>query len=66
MNNSTLSADDVTEEQAKAEIARMQVEIHALFAQIRRDREAGQKVAKRTDETMRRVNEGLTRLENRG
>ena len=65
MNNNTLSADDVTEEQAKAEIARMQVQIDALFAQIRRDREVGQQAAKRTDEVMRRVNEGLTRMEAR-
>lgn len=57
---------DITKEQAKAEIARMQMEIEALFAQIRRDREAGQRVTKRTDEVMRRVHEGLARLEARG
>lgn len=66
MNNKALSADDITEEQAKVEIARMQVEINSLFAQIKSDREAGQKAAKRTDETMRRVHEGLARLEARG
>lgn len=65
MNNNTLSADDITEEQAKVEIARMQVEINALFAQIKRDRELGQKAARRTEEIMRRVNEGLARLEMR-
>ena len=62
MNNNTLSADDVTEEQAKAEIARIQAQIEQLFEQMRRDREEGQRVTARTDATMARVNEGLKQL----
>ncbi len=65
MNNDTLSADDVTEEQAKAEIARMQMELGFLFRQIQREREASQKIKARTEATMMRVDEALTRLEAR-
>ena len=63
MNNKTLSADDVTEEQAKAEIARMQMQIDLLFEQIKRDNQESQKIKARTEATMMRVNETLTRLE---
>ena len=62
MNNSTLSADDITEEQARAEIARIQFQIEQLFEQMKRDREEGQRVTARTDATMARVNEGLKQL----
>ena len=62
MNNNTLSADDITEEQAKAEIARIQAQIEQLFEQMRRDREEGQRVTARTDATIARVNEGLKQL----
>ncbi len=62
MNNNTLSADDITEEQAKAEIARIQAQIEQLFEQMKRDREEGQRVTARTDATMARVNEGLKQL----
>ena len=62
MNNDTLRADDVTEEQAKAEIARIQAQIEQLFEQMKREREEGQRVTARTDATMARVNEGLKQL----
>lgn len=65
MINNTPNADEVTEEQAKAEIARIQVQIERLFEQMKRDREEGQLVTARTDATMARVNEGLKQLRSR-
>ena len=62
MNNDILSADEVTEEQARAEIARIQAQIAQLFEQMKREREEGLRVTARTDATMARVQEGLKQL----
>lgn len=56
------SVADMTEEQAKIEVQKMQVEIRALLEQIKRDREASDYLATRADATLVRVNEGLDRL----
>ncbi len=53
---------DMTEEQAKAEVEKMQIEIRLLLEQIKHDREASQHITARADATMARVNEGLDRL----
>lgn len=56
------SVADMTEEQAKIEVQKMQVEIRALLEQIKRDREASDYFSTRADATLVRVNEGLDRL----
>ena len=64
MNESAaLNTDEMTEEQAKAEIERLTREIQFLLRQIDRDYELGQQIKARTDATMARVHEALARLE---
>ena len=58
----TLDVDEMTEEQAKAEIERTKAQIEVLFDQMRRDREEGLRVTARTDDTMARVNAGIKEL----
>ncbi len=63
MNKSTIfDADDMSEEEAKAEIERIKKDIDLLFEQMKREREEGERITARTDATMARVNEGLKRL----
>ena len=61
-----LETDNMTEAQAKDEVARMMVEIRHLRVQIDRDHELGQQIKARTDATMSRVQDGLARLESSG
>ncbi|HVF09210.1 MAG TPA: hypothetical protein VNA16_00305 [Abditibacteriaceae bacterium] len=63
MNKSvTLDTDEMTEEQAKAEIERIKIEIQRLFDQMKRDREEGQIIAAHTNATLARINEGLKQM----
>ena len=63
MNKSTIyDSDDMTEQQAKAEIERIKADIDRIFEQMKREREEGLKVTARTDATIARVNEGLKQL----
>ena len=62
--NLTFDSDDMTEEQAKAEVERMMVEMRRLRTQIESDREEGRRIDARIDATMARVREGIARLQN--
>ena len=46
---------DMTDEQAKVEIEKMQIEIRANLAQIKRDREEGALISARTEAVMSEV-----------
>ncbi len=61
--NLTFDSDDMTEEQAKAEVERMKIEIERLFTQMKREREEGRRLDARIDATMARVHEGIARLQ---
>ncbi len=53
---------DMTEEQAKIEVEKMAVEIRVLLAQIKRDREEGERITARTDAKMADVRTALDRF----
>lgn len=56
------SVANMTEEQAKIEVEKMQVEIRALLEQIKRDREEGERITARTDAKMAAVRTALDRF----
>jgi beta-lactam-binding protein with PASTA domain len=59
----TISTEEMTEEQAKAEVERMGREIQFLLEQIKRGREEGQRISARTDAKMAEVRAALAHLE---
>ncbi len=60
--NLATSAGEMTEEQAKAEIERIKIEMQRLFDQMKCDREEGRRIAARTDAKMAEVQAALARL----
>jgi hypothetical protein len=53
---------DMTEEQAKVEVEKMATEIRFLLAQIKRDREEGERITARSDAKMAEVRAALERF----
>jgi hypothetical protein len=64
MNKSvTVEMDDITEEQAKAEIERIKIEMQLLFDQMKHDREEGRRIDARIDANMADIRAILERLQ---
>ena len=56
-------SDEMTEEQAKVEVARLNHEIQLLLQQIKRGREEGQRISARVDAKMAEVRAALAQLQ---
>ena len=61
--NLVLDSDDMTEEQAKAEVERMSREIQFFFNRIKQGREEGQRINARIDTKMAEVRAALAELQ---
>lgn len=61
-DNLVFPSDNITEEQAKAEVQRLTVEINRTLEQIKRERETNRYLGSQTDATLARINEGLKQM----